>query len=65
MKKIKFIVWMCVLTAPTLLMFTTTNGSIGSLNVLGIIYTVLLLRNFRKLVPGYMIRYIKRIIDVC
>ena len=64
MKKFMFVLWMCILTAPTLLMFTTTNGSVGSLNVVGIIYTVLLLRYFRKLVPGYMMGYIKKIISV-
>lgn len=59
MKKIMMIVWLCILCAPTMLMLSTSvEGSVTWLNVVGIVYTVILCKNWRQMMPEYMSRYI-------
>lgn len=61
MKKLSFIVWLCILTFPTLLIFSTNEQEgITVVNFLALAYIVLLSKFWRKMMPRYMREYIER-----
>ena len=63
MKKILFIMWISLLAVPTLMTFTLDNeGHITYLNVIGLVYSICTAFLWERMMPGYMVRYIKKLI---
>lgn len=63
MKKILFIMWISLLAIPALLTFTLdSEGHITYLNVVGLVYSICAAFLWERMMPEYMIRYIKRLI---
>lgn len=63
MKKILFIMWISLLAVPTLMTFTLDNeGHITYLNVIGLAYSICTAFLWERMMPGYMVRYIKKLI---
>ena len=63
MKKILFVMWISLLAVPALMTFTLDcEGHITYLNVAGLIYSICAAFLWEKMMPEYMVRYIKRLI---
>lgn len=64
MKRILFIIWISLLAIPALMTFTLDNeGHITYLNVVGLVYSICTAFIWDKMMPEYMVRYIKRLIQ--
>lgn len=63
MKKMLFVVWISLLAVPALMTFTLDNEShITYLNVFGLIYSIFAAFFWERMMPEYMVRYIKKLI---
>ena len=57
--------WISLLAVPTLMTFTLDNeGHITYLNVIGLVYSICTAFLWERMMPGYMVRYIKKLILV-
>ena len=55
--------WISLLAVPTLMTFTLDNeGHITYLNVIGLVYSICTAFLWERMMPGYMVRYIKKLI---
>lgn len=63
MKRVLFVVWISLLAIPALFTFTLDcDGHLTYFNVMGLIYSIGVAFLWEKMMPEYMVRYIKKLV---